>query len=163
VNALAHPAVLRVVPMMIGHLDAVVAIEAQAYPFPWSRGNFVDSLAAGYFAEVMLDPVGRPVAYQVAMLGVDEFHLLNLTVAPARWGHGHGRQLLDRLCVHSRAEHAGSVWLEVRESNERARRIYLRYGFGQVGVRRGYYPAAQGTREDAIVMSLTLRQPGSAP
>lgn len=150
----------RVEPMTVRHVDQVAAIEATAYSFPWTRGNFIDSLAAGYFAEVMLEPSGRVIAYQVAMKGVDEVHLLNITVAPAHQGQGHARALLDRLVAHARRMDAGSLWLEVRQSNEHARRIYERYGFVQVGVRKGYYPAPQGTREDAIVMSLVLSSPG---
>ncbi|MED5620463.1 ribosomal protein S18-alanine N-acetyltransferase [Ideonella sp. BN130291] len=153
----------RVVPMTGARVEAVAAIEASAYAFPWSRGNFVDSLAAGYLAEVMLGPAGEVVAYQVAMQGVDEMHLLNLTVAPTHWGRGLGRHLLDRLVLHARGVPASAVWLEVRQSNTRARRIYERYGFVQVGVRRGYYPGPQGSREDAVVMSLHITQPPEAP
>lgn len=157
--ALLRP--LRVEPMTVRHVDQVATIEATAYSFPWTRGNFIDSLAAGYFAEVVLEPSGRVIAYQVAMKGVDELHLLNITVAPAFQGMGHARGLLDRLVAYARSIGAGSIWLEVRQSNEHARRIYERYGFVQVGMRKGYYPAPQGTREDAIVMSLTVASQGS--
>lgn len=154
-SAMPQPGV-QAQPMTVRHLDAVAAIEASAYDFPWTRGNFIDSLAAGYLAEVLLDGERRVIGYQVAMQGVDELHLLNLTIAPRHWGQGWGRRLLDRLVRHARAAHAASVWLEVRESNARARGIYERYGFMQVGVRRGYYPAPQGAREDAMVMSLAI-------
>ena len=97
------------------------------------------------------------MGYFVAMAGVDEMHLLNLTVAPAWQGRGHGRALLDALVEHCRARGDGPLWLEVRESNLRARAIYARYGFGEVGLRRGYYPAPHGQREDAVVMSLEVR------
>ena len=152
----------RIVPMTVAMVDAVADVEALAYSFPWSRGNFIDSLAAGYLAEVLADPAGRVIAYQVAMPGVDEMHLLNLTVAPVHWGQGHARHLLDRLARRARDMCTTAVWLEVRESNERARRIYERYGFTEVGLRRGYYPAARGAREDAVVMSLQLPSPGDA-
>jgi [ribosomal protein S18]-alanine N-acetyltransferase len=162
-SAAWQPAAYPVVPMTTARVDVVAAIEASAYAFPWSRGNFVDSLAAGYLAEVMLGPAGEVIAYQVAMQGVDEVHLLNLTVAPTHWGQGLGRHLLDRLAHHARRAAAAAVWLEVRQSNTRARRIYERYGFVQVGVRRGYYPGPQGSREDAVVMSLHLAQQPEAP
>ncbi len=153
--ALMQPG-LRLEPMMVQSLDAVVAIENSAYPFPWTRGNFIDSLAAGYLAEVLIEGAGAPIGYYVAMAGVEEMHLLNITVAPACQGRGHSLTLLDRLVRQSRAHGARMLWLEVRESNARARRVYERYGFTQVGVRRGYYPAAAGKREDAIVMSLPI-------
>lgn len=152
----AQGAPLRRVPMTVARLDDVVALEQEAYAFPWSRGNFVDSLAAGYRAELLLDAAGGVVGYCVAMPGVDEMHLLNVTVRPALQGRGHGRALLDSLVAASRARGARQVWLEVRESNVRARQLYERYGFVRAGVRRGYYPAPLGRREDAIVMSLAL-------
>ena len=136
-------------------LNAVLAIELSAYVFPWSRGNFVDSLAAGYLAEV-LDGAGVGlVGYFLALPGVDELHLLNLTVAPAWHGHGHGRVLLDALAAHGRALGLATLWLEVRTSNQRARALYGRLGFAEVGVRRNYYPD-HGGREDAVVMRLVL-------
>lgn len=146
---------VRVLPMDSRHADAVAAIEAMAYAFPWSRGNFIDSLAAGYLAEVLLDDSARVVGYFVAMSVVDELHLLNITIAPAHQGRGHALRLLDRLMRHARARGAVSVWLEVRESNVRARAIYERYGFRVLGRRPGYYPAQQG-REDALLMSIAV-------
>ena len=147
-----------VVPMTVVELDAVAAIEAAAYPFPWTRGNFIDSLAAGYPSRVLIGERHRIVGYFVAMQGVDEMHLLNLTVAPAEQSRGHGRYLLDQLVELCRERHARQLWLEVRQSNSRARALYARYGFRQIGVRRGYYPAAFGRREDAAVMSLEVTQ-----
>jgi ribosomal-protein-alanine N-acetyltransferase len=155
VNAAQLQPAPSLAPMTVAHLDAVLALEQQAYPFPWTRGNFIDSLAAGYMAEVLLDG-GSLIAYYVAMHGVRETHLLNITVEPCRWGEGHGRRLLDRVVVRSRAMQGQTLWLEVRHSNLRARTMYQRYGFTQVGTRRGYYPAPHDQREDAIVMSLPL-------
>ena len=143
-------------PMGTAHLDAVMAIEAAAYAFPWTRGNFIDSLAAGYPARVVLDAQREVLAYFIAMPGVDEMHLLNITVAPAAQGRGHARFMVDALIPLCSAHRARELWLEVRESNERARLMYLRFGFMEVGVRKGYYPAPFGRREDAVVMSLKI-------
>ena len=143
--------------MTVADIDAVVAIENAAYEFPWTRGNFIDSLAAGYPAQLLRDGDGTLCGYCVAMPGVQEMHLLNLTVAPP-WQHrGLGRGLLDALAQDSRVAGAQFIWLEVRESNQRAREVYRRYGFEQVGWRRAYYPAAAGRREDACVMRLPLQ------
>lgn len=155
-NAVLRPE-RALLPMSALNLDAVLAIEVAAYAFPWSRGNFVDSLASGYDARVLYAADGQMLGYFVAMAGVDEMHLLNITVAPAHQHRGHARHMIDALVAACRARRAQQLWLEVRESNARARAIYLQRGFEQVGVRRGYYPAPHGRREDAIVMSLVLQ------
>lgn len=150
-------------PMAAEDIDAVVVVETRAYSFPWSRGNFVDSLEAGYLAEVLYVAPGPPelAGYFVAMPGVDELHLLNITVAPDWQGRGLGSALLDAVQALGRERALAQLWLEVRESNHRARSLYRRRGFAEVGLRRGYYPAA-GRREDAIVMSLPLRPANGA-
>jgi len=142
-------------PMTEAHLDTVIAIERRAYDHPWTRGNFADSLRSGYQAQ-MLTAGGTLLGYFVAMKGVDEVHLLNITVAPQWQGQGWGRVLLDALAVWSRAQGAQWLWLEVRSGNLRAQRIYERHGYRRVGTRVAYYPADQGRREDAVVMSLQL-------
>ena len=143
-------------PMQPGDLAQVLAIEDTLYPFPWTRGNFADSLAAGYDAHLLCGPDGLPCAYSVAMDGVQELHLLNLSVASAFQHRGLARRLLGRLASRGRALGATGLWLEVRLSNLRARAVYARYGFDVVGQRPGYYPAAGGRREDASVMRLAL-------
>jgi [ribosomal protein S18]-alanine N-acetyltransferase len=153
-NADAAP---RRAPMTLADLDAVLALEHAVYPFPWTRGNFVDSVAAGHWAVTLRAPDdGALMGYAVALAGVDEMHLLNLTVAPPLQGRGLGLGLLDALVAHCRAQRHAVLWLEVRESNRRARAVYARYGFQEIGLRRGYYPAAAGRREDAVVMRLAV-------
>lgn len=142
--------------MGTSHLDAVMALENAVYPFPWSRGNFVDSIAAGYATRVLLDARHHLIGYFVAMAGVDEMHLLNITVAPHAQGEGHARRMMDALVALCRASGAQQLWLEVRESNEHARAIYAHMGFVAQGIRKRYYPAPFGRREDAVVMSLAL-------
>lgn len=135
-------------------MDAVLAIEQQAYTHPWSRGNFLDSIRSGYQAQVLVGE-DRLIGYFVAMKGVDEVHLLNITVAPAFQRQGWSRVMLDALATWSRGQGAQWLWLEVRVSNARAYSVYLAHGYQRVGVRKAYYPAFEG-REDAIVMSLKL-------
>lgn len=155
-HAFAPAAARRLVRLQAEDLPALLSIEAQAYEFPWTRGNFIDSLAAGHAAWWLRQGEGPMLGYFLAMSGVQEMHLLNLTVAPALQGRGHAVWMLDRLCEIARGEGALQLWLEVRPSNERACRLYERYGFAEVGLRRGYYPAIRGRREDALVMSLAL-------
>jgi len=152
--------VMRV--MTVDLLDAVLAIEVQAYTFPWTRGNFIDSIAAGYLARALFAADGELIGYFVAMPGFEEMHLLNVTVAARHEGQGHARRLLAELYALSSGFAAGAVWLEVRESNERARALYLREGFTEAGRRRDYYPAPAGHREDAILMTRSLRPEAAA-
>jgi len=153
-------------PIDAGDLDAVLPIENACYAFPWSRGNFVDSLAAGYWLRGLFGSAGQELlGYMVAMSSAEEMHLLNITVARTQQGRGHARCMLDALVAHCAARRARMLWLEVRTGNARAQAIYRRYGFVDVGVRKGYYPAPQNRREDALVMSLDIaarRGPGHA-
>ena len=151
------PPAPALLPLTVAQLDAVLAIEVDVYPFPWTRGNFIDSLAAGYQAWTLRGSDGRLIGYFLALQGVAEMHLLNITVAPQQQGRGHARRLLDALCALATAEGCEQIWLEVRESNARARAVYAAYGFAQTGRRRAYYPAAAGQREDAVLMSLELQ------
>ena len=137
-------------------LDTVLRIEVGAYSFPWTRGNFLDSLASGYLAELMVGADGAAIGYFVAMPGADELHLLNITVAASLQGRGHGMDLLEAVVQRCHDRQVRMLWLEVRETNVRARTLYRRRGFQEVGLRRGYYPAPQARREDAVVMRLNL-------
>ena len=142
-------------PLEEARLDEVVAVESRAYEHPWTRGNFADSLRSGYQAQA-LRAGDHLLGYFVAMKGVDEVHLLNITVVPEFQGQGWGRVMLDALAIWARGQGAQWLWLEVRVGNVRAQRIYEHHGYRRVGERKGYYPAAGGVREDAIVMSLKL-------
>jgi ribosomal-protein-alanine N-acetyltransferase len=141
-------------PMTEARLAEVVRIEGLAYAHPWTRGNFADSIRSGYQAQ-LLCAGGTLLGYFVAMKGVDEVHLLNITVVPEHQGEGWGRVMLDAIALWARGQGAQWLWLEVRTSNVHAQKVYLHYGFRRVGERKSYYPADHG-REDAIVMSLQL-------
>ena len=145
-------------PMQADDLDRVMEVEARAYSFPWSRGNFLDSLRSGHVSELLATQAEVLLGYYVAMPGVDELHLLNITVVPDFQRCGLGRVLLDRLEWQARQRGLAAIWLEVRASNTRARYLYGARGFVEQGIRRGYYPAAGSRREDAVVMKLGLDQ-----
>jgi ribosomal-protein-alanine N-acetyltransferase len=152
-SAVPRPEV-RIRPLMVADLDAVEAIERSIYEFPWTLGNFRDSIAAGYSCWALRDAHGL-IGYAVVMLGADEAHLLNLSIAAPCQRRGHASRLLEHLMAVARDYGARVLFLEVRPSNEGARRLYARYGFRQVGTRRDYYPARDG-REDALLLALTL-------
>ncbi|MBC7548749.1 MAG: ribosomal protein S18-alanine N-acetyltransferase [Polaromonas sp.] len=153
----------RFEPMTPDRLDAVLVVEQSAYTYPWSRGNFADSLRSAYQAQLLCADAETHapalLGYFVAMKGVDEVHLLNFTVAPAHQQQGWARVMLDALAIWSRGQGAQWLWLEVRGSNIRAKAVYERYGFRHVGLRKAYYPdgpAGRSQREDALVMSYAL-------
>jgi ribosomal-protein-alanine N-acetyltransferase len=154
-SALPSPEDDRYAPMGEKDLDEVAAAEKDVYPFPWTRGNFTDALQAGYSAWVLRDAPGKVAAYSVMMIALDEAHLLNLSVARHAQRTGLGWRTLDWMAEVARGYGVRTILLEVRPSNEAAIRLYERYGFERIGVRRGYYPAAGG-REDAIVMRISL-------
>jgi ribosomal-protein-alanine N-acetyltransferase len=149
------PAGERFVPLQPARLPELMALERRIYPFPWTSGNFEDALRSGYSAWTLEGASGQIVAYAVAMLAVDEAHLLNLAVDPMRQQRGYGWRMLEWMAATMHEYGARSLILEVRPSNLEAQRLYRRYGFEQIGVRRGYYPARWG-REDALVMRVAL-------
>lgn len=168
----------RLETLNASHLDRVLAVEQVAYSHPWTRGNFLDSIHVGYHCQCLIGPapaggtleVATPseagtadtlIGYFVAMKGVDEVHLLNITVAPAFQRQGWASLMLAALTGWARAQQAHWLWLEVRVSNTRAQEVYEHQGFRRVGVRKAYYPSTHG-REDAIVMSLRLDESPSA-
>lgn len=141
-------------PMRDEDLADVVMIESDVYAFPWSLGNFRDSLAAGYQCTTAW--VGRElVAYAVVMQALDEAHLLNIAVARAWQGKGVGYRYMHHLIARARADKLEMLFLEVRPSNAVGRHLYEQLGFKELGLRRDYYPAATG-REDALFMGLNL-------
>ncbi len=140
---------------MEGHdLDQIMLLERSIYAFPWTCGNFSDSLASGYSAW-LLKVGGQICGYAVMLVAAEEAQVLNISVAPLQQRTGIGSALLAHLRALAVAGGGSRMFLEVRRSNEAALAFYRRRGFRQIGERRGYYPAADG-REDALVMELAL-------
>jgi [ribosomal protein S18]-alanine N-acetyltransferase len=151
---------LQIRAMRSADLADVVAVERASYRFPWSEGIFRDCLRVGYTCRVVT--LGRQVVgYGVMSLGAGEAHVLNLCVAAALRCRGVGKRLLRSLLDRALEVGMSEAFLEVRPSNAAAIRLYLAFGFVQVGMRRGYYQAVGG-REDAAVFRLPLR-PSAAP
>lgn len=141
-------------PMQLADLDSIMAIENVIYSHPWTRGNFSDSLNAGYSCWVFEDD-DDIVGYSVVMLAADEAHLLNISIASDWQGLGLGRKLLEHMMEIARSHGALHMFLEVRVSNTIAVRLYEKMGFNEMAIRRNYYPSHVG-REDAILMGIAL-------
>jgi len=153
---LAPEAAIR--PMRATDIGEVAVIERASYQFPWGEGIFRVCLRVGYGCRVVT--LSRQVvAYGVMSFGAGEAHILNLCVHEAYRCRGVGRRLLGALIERAAAASMNEAFLEVRPSNTAAIRLYLALGFEQVGMRRGYYQAADG-REDAAVLRRALRAAG---
>ncbi|MEQ4258753.1 ribosomal protein S18-alanine N-acetyltransferase [Pseudomonas syringae] len=135
-------------------MDAVLKIEYAAFSHPWTRGIFLDGLKS-YEIWLMFEGA-QQVGHGVIQVIIDEAHLLNITVKPENQGRGLGLLLLDHLMKRAYQLNARECFLELRDSNRPAYRLYENYGFNEIGRRRDYYPASDGGCEDAVVMACTL-------
>lgn len=135
-------------------LAEVLAVEGAIYSHPWTRGNFADSLRAGYECWTWRDR-GELVGYFILLVAAGESHLLNLSIAASHQRQGCGSALLREVMRMARSVGGEQLLLEVRPSNLAAQGLYRKFGFRQVGVRKGYYPA-DGGREDALVLEIGL-------
>jgi ribosomal-protein-alanine N-acetyltransferase len=140
--------------MRMADLAVVAELEKSLYEFPWSLGNFRDSLTAGYDCWTVTH--GEAViGYAVLMIAADEAHLLNFAVAAEWQNQGIGRHFLAHIVEVARVAGCQIVYLEVRPSNAAARHLYRKSGFQQIAIRPGYYPGVHG-REDALFLGLSL-------
>jgi ribosomal-protein-alanine N-acetyltransferase len=151
-NGTAVDAALAFRTMTLADLDVVMRNETRAYAFPWTPGLFADSIAGADDGRVVL--LGEAViGHGILSFGAGEAHVLNVCIARAHQGRGHGRLLLDHLLDRARDRGASVVFLEVRLSNRVALELYSSVGFREIGRRRDYYPSDTGP-EDARVMCL---------
>ncbi|PSJ17053.1 ribosomal protein S18-alanine N-acetyltransferase [Nitrosomonas supralitoralis] len=135
-------------------IDRIILIEREIFLFPWSPGNFADSIKAGYVCHV-LEQDDTLKGYGIMMMSPEESHILTLGIAADWQKKGLGKKLLKYFIEYSREQKVKSIFLDVRESNHGAAQLYKRMGFQHIATRKGYYPAMCG-REDALVMELTL-------
>ena len=153
-SAVTRPGPVSLRALRESDLNAVMAIGLRGYPFPWTRGIFIDCLRAGY-PGLAMERDGLLVGYGVLSIAADEAHVLNICIDPLAQSRGLGRQLLRALVQLAADRGAQRVFLEVRPSNTPALALYHSEGFNEIGRRPRYYPAAQG-REDAVVMAIEL-------
>jgi ribosomal-protein-alanine N-acetyltransferase len=148
-------------PMTTADLDTVLALEQELFgEEAWSRqmlaGELGQQPASRYYLVAEVD--GKIVGYAGLLAAGGQGDVLTIAVATARWGHGIGTALLDRLLAEAARRGCAEVFLEVRADNARAQRLYRWRGFTDIGIRRAYY---QPSGTDAIVMRLDLRQPAA--
>ncbi|MGZ8219742.1 ribosomal protein S18-alanine N-acetyltransferase [Methylomagnum sp.] len=153
--SLAENADVLLRPMRRPDLKSVSAIEQLAYEFPWEPATFRDCFKVGYNCWIG-EKAGQILSYGICSVGAGEAHVLNICVAPHIQGQGHGRMMLEKLMAVAKSYRAESMFLEVRPSNLKAIQLYQRVGFNEIGMRKDYYPARNGRREDALVMAREL-------
>ena len=164
---------MRLREMNAADMDAIMRIEQSVHAHPWTRGNFTDALKSDSVCKVYEDGE-EMLGYVVLMPAVDEVELLNISIAAAHQRKGLGRKLLAETMAVARGMNMRRMLLEVRPSNVAALGLYSDAGFSEIGLRRGYYPAAPARstpvgapllrndpsadngREDAIVMECIL-------
>ncbi len=138
--------------MLPADIDAVLAVEQQAFSTPWSRAAFEEEVSGNDLAHYqVLETDGRVVGYAGFWLVFDEAHVTNIAILPEYHGQGLGTLLLENMILVAKVLGAGSMTLEVRPSNTAARRLYSRRGFVERGIRPNYYAELN---EDAIIMWL---------
>jgi ribosomal-protein-alanine N-acetyltransferase len=154
-SAQVNDPLLGIRPMLEQDLSKIFKLEKKIYPYPWSLGIFQDCLRVGYCCWVLtMDE--QAIGYGVMSVVVDEAHILNISIDPKWQRRGLGMKLMQRLLKVARQHGAETVFLEVRVSNHAALRLYEKVGFVEVGQRKGYYPDAGNSREDALLLSLEM-------
>jgi [ribosomal protein S18]-alanine N-acetyltransferase len=147
---LIDPLDVHISPMRRRHLRAVLRIEGQVYPTPWTHGLFVSELALRSSRVYVVARVGREViGYAGLMMSLADGHITTIAVDPEWQREAVGTRLLVTLAQEAIARGATALTLEVRISHHGAQRLYQRFGFKAVGVRKGYYA---DTGEDALIM-----------
>lgn len=144
-------------------VPAVAGIEAMQHPVPWSAQSFADALRCGWHCRVLKDQAGELLGYCVTMTAGDDEELLTITVRPDALGRGYGKKLMQEVVAGARLRQANQLFLEVRESNRTAIRLYEQMGFRISGMRKNYYPTPADPerqrpagREHALLMCLML-------
>lgn len=136
-----NPALLRQIrPMEEADMGAISAIESVTFPDPWPRSALAhEALRNPYCSASVLEQDGEVVGYAFCWVVFEQAHLINIAVAPERRGRGLGEALLVHVLRQARAQGAEAMHLEVRDTNEAAIALYLRYGFEVLGRRDKYY------------------------
>ena len=141
--------------MLQQDVAAVAAIESQNSIEPWSEKLFSDCIKVGYSCWVVEDN-NEIAGFGLLSCTITEAHILNLVI-DSRWRRqGLARQMMLHLLASAKSLGAEFVYLEVRQSNTIAINLYKDLQFIEIGLRQGYYPAADGGREDAITLALSL-------
>ena len=135
-------------------LNAIELIENEAHDYPWTRGNFLDSIKSSHKC-FMMKLNNEIIGYAVIMFVLDECHVLNISIKKSMQKKGYGSDLLKEVIRRAGLAHSKTIYLEVRSSNHAAIHLYDKHGFNEMSVRKDYYRAKEG-RENAVLMGLVI-------
>ena len=144
---------ITISPFTPADLDGVLAAEQVCFSRPWTRDDFEAALSLDGYAGFVAREGETLAGYAFAMVIADEATLANIATLPAQRGRGVAKALLGRALDCCRERGASECYLEVRESNAAARKLYASFGFTEVAARRGYY---ESPTEDAVIMKKEL-------
>ena len=136
------------------NLSAIGLIENEVHAFPWTQGNFLDSIKSNHTC-LMMKLNEEIIGYTVMMFVLDECHLLNISIKKSMQKKGYGSHLLKEVIRQANLAHAKTIYLEVRASNQTAIHLYDKHGFNEMSIRKDYYRTKEG-REDAILMGFVI-------
>lgn len=146
---------MRLRKMRIEDLPIVLGIEGKNYNFPWSEGIFIDCIQSPNYSCWVCEELDLVIGFSIVSIVAYEAHIMNICVDPEVQKQGVGSKLLENMIELARKK-AERIMLEVRPSNKVAISLYEKRGFNEIGVRKGYYPAVNGHREDAVMLALDL-------
>lgn len=146
-----EPEIVRA--MGIDDIDQIMEIEKRSFATPWSRRMFEETIFSPISRGFVVEGENGVTGYMVFYVADVEAHIMNLAVNPTERKQGHAGRLLTQALMLFRESDVSECYLEVREHNTDAQRLYKRFGFEAIGRRKGYY---EETGEDALVMQLFL-------
>ena len=154
-NSVERKDLMHLRKMRYEDLAAVLEIESKNYNFPWSEGIFKDCLKSMNYSCWICEELGVIVGYSIVSMAAGEAHIMNICVDPGVQKQGVGSKLLENM-IKLANKKAETIFLEVRPSNKVAISLYKKRGFNEIGIRKGYYPSANGGKEDAVMLALDL-------
>lgn len=135
--------------------ERLFEIEQKAHLVPWSKGTLLNNQGERYLNLKIVEQ-GKIVGFAICQVVLDEATLFNIAIDPSEQGKGLGKALLQGLIAELSKKGVLTLWLEVRESNQKAHQLYTQLGFNEVTIRKNYYPLPDGKKENAVVMALYL-------
>ncbi len=143
-------------PVSIVDVPKVYQVECRSYTHPWSEKLIFDCVLVGYSCW-LVEHNNKVIGHAIYRLAAGEAHLFNIAIDPDYQHRGIGRVFLSSLLDQMRQKQAVKVIMEVRVTNMPARHLYKDFGFVELGIRKDYYPAVGGGKEDGINLELVFK------